>query len=56
MNCFSGIRQKVSGIRTNCIMKSQYHFKVVDLNVYQKAMDYGAIVNEQVKIYPKAER
>ncbi len=36
-------------------MKSHYHFKFEDLNVYQKAMDYGEVVNEQVKIYPNYE-
>ncbi|EDM43594.1 S23 ribosomal [unidentified eubacterium SCB49] len=36
-------------------MKSKYHFKFEDLNVYQKALDYGEIVNEQVKIYPDYE-
>jgi four helix bundle protein len=36
-------------------MKSQYHFNFEDLKVYQKAMEYGEIVHNQVKDFPKIE-
>ena len=35
--------------------KSKYHFKFEDLIVYQKAMDFGELVNELVKQFPKHE-
>ncbi|WP_417861030.1 four helix bundle protein [Winogradskyella sediminis] len=36
-------------------MKSNYHFKFEDLIVYQKAMDFGEVVDEQVKQFPNHE-
>jgi four helix bundle protein len=36
-------------------MKSKYHFKFEDLQVYQKAMDYAEMINEQVKGFPNYE-
>lgn len=36
-------------------MKSSYHFKVEDLLVYQKAMDFGEEVDELVKNFPNHE-
>lgn len=33
-------------------MKSNYHFKFEDLQVYQKAMDFGEIVDILVKDFP----
>lgn len=36
-------------------MKSNYHFKFEDLHVYQKAMDFGEIVDVLVKDFPKHE-
>lgn len=36
-------------------MKSNYHFKFEDLQVYQKAMDFGEIVDEIVKKFPNRE-
>jgi len=36
-------------------MKSNYHFKFEDLIVYQKSMDFGEVVNELVKNFPKHE-
>lgn len=36
-------------------MKSDYHFKFEDLLVYQKAMDFGEVVDEQVKSFPSHE-
>lgn len=30
-------------------MKSKYHFKFEDLQIYQKAMDFGELVNDQVE-------
>jgi four helix bundle protein len=37
-------------------MESKYHFKFEELLVYQKAMQFGEIVNNQVKNFPKEER
>lgn len=36
-------------------MKSKYHFKFEDLQIYQKAMDFGEFVNDQVEQFPKHE-
>jgi len=36
-------------------MKSNYHFKFEDLNVYQKAMDFGELINSLVMKFPKHE-
>ncbi|MBF8150144.1 four helix bundle protein [Winogradskyella sp. F6397] len=36
-------------------MKSNYHFKFEDLIVYQKAMDFGEIVDALVKEFPNHE-
>lgn len=36
-------------------MKSNYHFKFEDLNVYQKAMDFGELVNKLVMKFPNYE-
>ncbi|WP_256259929.1 four helix bundle protein [Winogradskyella luteola] len=36
--------------------KSKYHFKFEDLNVYQKAMEFGEVVNDVIKKFPKQER
>ena len=36
-------------------MNSNYHFKFEDLHVYQKAMDFGEIVDAMVKSFPKQE-
>lgn len=36
-------------------MKSKYHFKFEDLLVYQKAMDFGEVVNVLVKSFPNYE-
>jgi len=36
-------------------MKSNYHFKFEDLHVYQKAMDFGEIVDVLVKKFPNHE-
>ena len=36
-------------------MNSNYNFKFEDLQVYQKAMDFGEVVNSQVKAFPKHE-
>ncbi|WP_458627682.1 four helix bundle protein [Winogradskyella sp. PC D3.3] len=36
-------------------MKSDYHFKFEDLLVYQKAMDFGEVVDHQVKSFPSHE-
>ncbi|RMB62884.1 four helix bundle protein [Dokdonia sinensis] len=36
-------------------MKSNYHFKFEDLLVYQKAMDFGEIIDTLVKDFPKHE-
>lgn len=36
-------------------MKSNYHFKFEDLQVYQKAMDFGEVVNALVKDFPNHE-
>ncbi len=35
--------------------KSKYHFKFEDLNVYQKALDFGELVNDIVKGFPNHE-
>lgn len=36
-------------------MKSQYHFNFEDLKVYQKAMEFGEIAHNQIKVFPKIE-
>ena len=36
-------------------IKSNYHFKFEDLLVYQKAMDFGEVVDELVKNFPNHE-
>ena len=36
-------------------MKSNYHFKFEDLQVYQKAIDFGEFVNDQIEQFPKHE-
>ncbi len=36
-------------------MNSNYHFKFEDLQVYQKAMDFGEIVDVLVKKFPNHE-
>ncbi|TXD85387.1 four helix bundle protein [Subsaximicrobium wynnwilliamsii] len=36
-------------------MKSNYHFKFEDLQVYQKAMDFGETVDALVKKFPNHE-
>ena len=36
-------------------MKSNYHFKFEDLKVYQKAMDFGELVDGMVKKFPNHE-
>jgi four helix bundle protein len=36
-------------------MESKYHFSFEDLIVYQKAMDFGELVHNQVKKFPKIE-
>ncbi len=36
-------------------MKSKYHFKFEDLNVYQKAMDFGELINMLVMKFPQHE-
>ena len=37
-------------------MKSKYHFKFEDLQVYQKSVDFGEAVNILVKKFPPDER
>ncbi len=36
-------------------MESDYFFKFEDLQVYQKAINFGEIVNKQVVSFPKIE-
>jgi four helix bundle protein len=36
-------------------MKSLYHFKFEDLQVYQKAMDFGEVANELALNFPRHE-
>lgn len=36
-------------------MESRYYFKFEDLKMYQKAMDFGDIVNEQIQQFPNRE-
>ena len=36
-------------------MKSNYHFKFEDLQVYQKAIDFGEVVDVLVKDFPNHE-
>ncbi|MDX1472354.1 MAG: four helix bundle protein [Flavobacteriaceae bacterium] len=36
-------------------MKSDFHFKFEDLQVYQKAMDFGEAVNKLVRDFPSHE-
>lgn len=36
--------------------KSKYHFKFEDLTIYAKAMEFGEIVNDLTKKFPKEER
>ncbi|WP_317044407.1 four helix bundle protein [Nonlabens sp. MB-3u-79] len=35
--------------------ESEYHFSFENLKVYQKAMDFGEVVNELVEQFPKKE-
>ena len=35
---------------------SKYHFKFEDLNVYQKAIDFGEVVNDLTKKFPEQEK
>ena len=37
-------------------MKSEYHFRFEELQVYQKAIAFGEIVNSLVKKFPRDER
>lgn len=37
-------------------MESNHHFNFEDLSIYQKAMNFGEIINKQVKTFPKDER
>lgn len=37
------------------MMKSKYQFNFEELKVYQKAIDFGEIVHEQSKRFPKME-
>ncbi len=36
-------------------MQSNYHFKFEELKMYQKALEFGYIVNRQTKSFPKEE-
>lgn len=36
-------------------MESNYHFKFEDLQIYQKAIDFGEFVNKQLESFPKHE-
>jgi four helix bundle protein len=36
--------------------KSKYYFKFEDLTIYAKAMEFGEIVNDLTKKFPKEER
>ncbi|MBW1298662.1 four helix bundle protein [Aquimarina litoralis] len=36
-------------------MKSIYHFKFEDLIIYNKAIEFGESVNEQIQTFPKEE-
>lgn len=36
-------------------MKSKYYFKFEDLLIYQKAIDFGESVNDQINSFPKEE-
>lgn len=36
-------------------MKSEYHFNFEDLKVYQKAIEFGEMVYNQLKDFPKIE-
>lgn len=37
-------------------MRSEYHFNFEELKIYQKAVDFGELVNKQTKKFPKDER
>ncbi|WP_062052746.1 four helix bundle protein [Aquimarina longa] len=37
-------------------MRSKYHFKFEDLMIYNKAVDFGESVNDQINTFPKEER
>lgn len=36
-------------------MENKYHFRFEDLQVYQKAIDFGEFVNKQVEKFPPHE-
>ena len=36
-------------------MKAKYHFKFEDLIIYNKAIEFGESVNEQIQSFPKEE-
>lgn len=35
--------------------KSSYYFKFEDLKVYQRAIDFGELVNQQIETFPRHE-
>lgn len=37
------------------MMKSKYHFKFEELTMYQKALEFGDMVDQQIKVFPKEE-
>lgn len=37
-------------------MKSKYHFKFEELQMYQKALDFADEINNQIKTYPSHEK
>lgn len=37
-------------------MESKFHFRFEDLQIYQKAIDFGELVNILTKKFPKDER
>lgn len=37
-------------------MESKYHFRFEDLQVYQKAIEFGEFVNFLIKTFPREER
>lgn len=37
-------------------MESKYHFRFEDLQVYQKAIEFGEFINTLIKTFPKEER
>lgn len=44
---------KAEPINSSPKMKSKYHFKFEELEMYQKALDFADVVNEQINSFTR---